>query len=608
MNKKRKKVIGDPKQFRGEFSFVNKDASNIDSKDHNAAVSWHVMNRYERWKKQEDARKQRAAANLLTQSQPSTSSTAATLVRRPRFIRAIDTDLSKIEGGPSNVSYPPSPWHVEDVELGLLNASTPTTAQSWMQNFNYITTSQSLSYTPAPGRYAFNQSSPQNVSRIPTGFPPLVSHILSYAYGVVVPTTWPNEFGKPRWTYEISRTWEDIAAINQDSGYTSALLCFFATLMATATNNKDIASQACFFQVQAMTELRRKLANTNQGSDPMTLKAILRLFSAETALDNTSAARVHLKMLHTFIGTKGGIMTLDPWLRENILATDSYFALKFETRPLFLVGEWTPGPLSHAWKDQLTHTQTLDEHLSNVNMGVEPIDLRNLIFDLRELYRVERYINSHEVAADDNLLRWSPLRRYDCINRLAAHQLSVKIYPHLHLRPKLQLALCTAMALMTAMTLGCPEPVRSGLKMLKELHDKLTEARLESESNPDDAAEMKLENVDQVMFWMFYVGMLAEQVHPMDGTSLWFLHEYDDLALQLDLLSSEGRHEVIRSVLWSSSLEEELNNHRPRRASESRKGVYEACGMTWRAPLKPLERRPSTAEDVEPPGKGKEKA
>merc|ERR1712000_764979 len=53
-----------PAPFRGDFSFVNKDAGNIDSKDHNAAVSWHVMNRYERWKKQEQARKLRASANV----------------------------------------------------------------------------------------------------------------------------------------------------------------------------------------------------------------------------------------------------------------------------------------------------------------------------------------------------------------------------------------------------------------------------------------------------------------------------------------------------------------------------------------------------------------
>lgn len=82
--KKRKKVIGDPKSFRGEFSFVNKDASNIDSKDHNAAVSWHVMNRYERWKKQEEAKKLRASASLLTPQQ-SASGTPGTSVRTSTY-------------------------------------------------------------------------------------------------------------------------------------------------------------------------------------------------------------------------------------------------------------------------------------------------------------------------------------------------------------------------------------------------------------------------------------------------------------------------------------------------------------------------------------------
>src|ERR1700753_1436297 len=61
---KDKRSPNQPAPFKGEFSFVNKDAGNIDSKDHNAAVSWHVMNRYERWKKQEQAKKLRASANV----------------------------------------------------------------------------------------------------------------------------------------------------------------------------------------------------------------------------------------------------------------------------------------------------------------------------------------------------------------------------------------------------------------------------------------------------------------------------------------------------------------------------------------------------------------
>lgn len=71
-NKKRKHTEADPTPFRGEFSFVNKDASNIGSKDHNAAVSWHVVNRYERWKKQQQAGQLRGSTK-----NPSTGSSSA---------------------------------------------------------------------------------------------------------------------------------------------------------------------------------------------------------------------------------------------------------------------------------------------------------------------------------------------------------------------------------------------------------------------------------------------------------------------------------------------------------------------------------------------------
>lgn len=507
----------------------------------------------------------------------------------------------KTEEDPSSVTYPPSPWHVDNVEHSMLNASSPATAQIWMQNLAHVRPTEDLSLAPTTSSY-------NTTEQLSVGFPPLVNHILSFAYGVVIPTTWPNEFGKAKWTYEISRTWEDLAAINQDSCYASALLCFYATLMAAATNNKDTASQACFFQVQAMTELRRKLSAVGRGSDLLTLKSILKLFSAETAFDNTAAARVHLKMLRTFVGAGGGIMTMDSWLRENVLSADCYFALRCETRPLFPASEWTPGPLSHLWRTQLLRARIRDDHSSSVHLSVEHINLRHIITDLRELFRVERYINEHDVASEDSLLRWRLLRRYECINRLADHQLSVKIYPHLYVRPKLQLAACTAIALMAAMVLGCPEPVRSGLKLLKELRGKIMEARAEHEDRLESDAGGKLEDIDRFMFWILNVGKVTEQVHPIDSNSIWFLHEFENAALELELSEEESQKDLFKTFLFSSSLQEEIQNARPRRVSESRKGVYEACGMSWRVPLDSLHQGQSGAEDVGPERKGKERA
>lgn len=490
----------------------------------------------------------------------------------------------------------------------MLAASSPATTQAWMQTSAYTQESQDFSFPPTVARYnGPAQLSQLDVSQETTELPPLVTHILSYAYGVVVPTTWPNESGRAKWTYEIARTWEDISAIKQDSCYASASLCFFATLMAAATNNKDIASQACFFQVQAMTELRRKLSVISQGSDQLTLKAILKLFSAETALDNTAAARVHLKMLRTFIGAKGGIIMLDPWLRENLLATDCYFALKYETRPLFPVSEWTLGPLSQPWKSQLAQAGLSDDHLPNVDGGIEHINVRSIISDLRELFRVELYINTHDVAAEDQLLRWRLLRKYDCVNRLADHQLSLKIYPHLYSRPRLQLATCAAVALMTAMVLGCPEPVRSGLKLLAELRARILEARAESETTFEGDKGSTAEDIDRVMLWMLYVGNTAEQVHPVPEYSIWFATQFDTLARQLNRLGLESQRHLFKGILFSKILAEEIHHRRLYRTSESRRGVYEACGMSWRTPLESVEQGQPMVEEDESSGKGKEK-
>lgn len=601
-SKRRKKVIGEAKSFRGEFSFVNKDATNIDSKDHNAAVSWHVMNRYERWKKHEEAKKLRASVNIPTNLQQPDSSIGGTLVSSSGYHRMIHMLTGrKPEDEPAEAPYPPSPWHVENVQQSMLEVVVPSTSQAWTPTPAFDEEIQDFSFVPTAPRLDDSASlSPSDEAE----FPPLVSRILSYAYGVVIPTTWPNESGKAKWTYEISRTWEECAAIREDSCYASALLCFFATLMAATTNNKDIASQACFFQVQAMTELRQKLSTATGGYDQLTLKAILKLFSAETALDNTAAARVHLKSLRTFVVAKGGVTMLESWFRENLLATDCYFALKYETRPLFPASEWSPGPLTQPWRNQLAQANILDEHSPNIDAGVEHINLRNIISDLRELFQVEEYVNSYHVPADDQLLRWRQLRKYDCLNRLAEHQLSVKIYPHLYIKPKLQLAICAAIALMTAMVLGCPEPIRSGIRLTGELHSKVREAKAEIEQISEDSEQDTPGDFDRVLHWIAYTGRLGEHIHPVPQA--WSPDESKNATIQLDLSDHRSQRGVLRCVLYSQTLENEIQSSRSRRESEPRKGVYEACGMSWRASLEAVTQIESQFDGSPSTGKGKE--
>lgn len=89
--------------------------------------------------------------------------------------------------------------------------------------------------------------------------------------------------------------------------------------MGATTNNKSIASQAGFLQVQAMTALRQKLSTVVGTCEKLTFEEFLKLVSTETALDDTATARIHLKSLRT---SQGDITMLNFWSRGNLLATD----------------------------------------------------------------------------------------------------------------------------------------------------------------------------------------------------------------------------------------------------------------------------------------------
>ncbi|KAK5094055.1 hypothetical protein LTR70_005497 [Exophiala xenobiotica] len=590
-NRKTKQDAAVPAMFKGEYSFVNKDASNIDSKEHNAAVSWHVMNRYERWKKQEQAKKLKGLANVTANPDSSAEGSYEFVRCRPlNHQNPGRKALTKTEQGGelSSFPYPPEPWQMDQAEQSMLGQPRQPLlggyAQAGSSSLGRPGLRPEVAISPvALSSNVSSASSSQGPLPDMTDFPPLVAGILSYAYGVMIPLTWPNEMGKGTWTYEITGTWDDLAAINEDSCYASATLCYYATLMAAVTNDKDLTLQACFFQTQAMSELRQRVTVHSGPYDPATLKSILKLFSAETALDNTSTARVHLKMLRDAVSAEGGVIQLDLWFRENLLAADCYFALKYETRPVFPASEWTPGPLSQPWKARLANARVARDHAPSIDSAVAHATLRNITSDLRELFRVERYIASHEVPSDNQLLRWRQLRKFDCISRLADHQLSVKIYPHLYLRPKLQLAICAAIALMAAMVLGSPEPVRFGLKLVTEFHGKVMDARAElGEDGPEDEDQP---DPTKLIFWLLYVGMLGEKTHPVPQQLVWFEHEYLRVSGELGLDTKKDQENVAKQLLYSPALSEEVQGNRARRTQEVRRGVYEACGMSWRQPL-----------------------
>lgn len=585
MSREKKSKKPDRKSFRGEFSFINKDANNIGSKEHNAHVSWHVMNRYERWKRQERTKRLSTGAGPSQDVAQVSSDTGPALVTKEsvRHARNSLTNTQLMAEDSLFATYPPSPWNIDNAEQSMLGSASIGISNQYDElvdtdlgcGNDLLTTAASVpqyDVDTVQGFQAFLEA---------VQYPPLISKILLYSAETIIPTLWPHEPNKYKWQYEISRSLEDLTAISLDSCYASAVLCYYATVMASISGDIDIASQACFFQSQAMSELQQRVRPQSGGYSIFTLKAILKLFSAETVLDNTSTARLHLKMLRNIVISEGGVILLDSWFRENLLSADCYFALKYETRPLFPVAEWTPGPLSQPWKTRLASARLTGDHTPTVDAAVDVV-LKTIMIDLRELFRVQRYVNLYETSANDPLLRWRQLRKVDCLSRLADHQLSVKIYPHLFVRPKLQSAICAGIALLTAMVLGGPEPTRFDLKLTKDLRDRICIARDELEQESREISTTDSPDTSNVMYWLLCVGLLSERCHEFPAETGWFADEMRSVSEQLGLEVSADSLAITKQFLHSQALIEEIEAGRSKPRIGSLHGIYEACGMSWR--------------------------
>jgi hypothetical protein len=580
--------------FKGEFSFVNKDAKNIESKDHNAAVSWHVMNRYERWKKQEQAKKLRASANIPigTVSGSSHGSTGDNRQSSRSRSRGSPSTPS-VQAATPSTNYGYDPWTDRPTRPDL------TAAQ------NFATTMPEPGFLMSTVSSPSNQSSPMDdpfttlnaESNIDFSMPmlgteidavpadPMTSKLTTFAYEYLIPRLWPTEPGNVQGSYEIARCWDEVAAMAHDTCYANAYSALLTTLMAEVTHDESLVYQARVFQGKAMAELRQRVSAENAG-DLLSLKAILKLFCSETMVDNTSVARVHLKMLRNLVSANGGVILLDSWFREDLLSCDCYFALKYGTRPVLPAAEWTPGPLSQPWKARLVSAGVFGDHAAGVDSSVEHPILKSIFMDLREVFKTQEYVLSHEVPADDQLLRWRQLRKFDCISRLADHYTNLTIYAHLFDFPRTQAMTTVATALLTNLVLGCPEPVRFGNRLMDELRSRIIDSECELEES--DGKRLRL--------WALYVGSLAERIHPQSTPNeKWFNIRLKESTADLGLQSWEEMKRLLRQLLFSVRLHDEVEGGRAHRTHDFRKGLYSISGISWRRPIQPQLQHTSTS-------------
>ena len=308
-----------------------------------------------------------------------------------------------------------------------------------------------------------------------------------------------------------------------------------------------------------------------------------------TMVDDPAAARAHLKKLKVSIAAQGGILLLDPRFREDLLSCDCYLALKYRTRPIFPVQEWTPGPLSLPWKARLISVGILDDHVTRIDSAIKHPTLKFIFTDLMELFKAHEYVLKHELPPDDQLLRWKQLRRFDCISRLGDLNVDLTIYPHLYEKPMTQLSVTTAASLLANVILGSPEPVRFGLDLLRELRVKLMQSQRDFENDREKRLHL----------WVLYVGSLAENVYPVNTTDkLWFTSRLNKLASALEVRGWSEMKKLLRQFLFCEYLHQEIVNDRASCMPDFTHGLYSTTGTSWQVSIHESQARRRSARET----------
>lgn len=570
---------GDPSSpgpYKGHFSFVNKDAGNLHQKDHNATVLWHVQHRYEKWKKEERSRKVRDSASPVpTTRQPAGES------ERVSF----DAPFLQLQV-------------LNQISQGRQNVTAAGPAATETSSENPLQLSQTSTQSLAAKALSQNGAEADEDTR-------LITKLIALTCQDFIKSNWPSEGSVNPPSWELAQVWNDVTATALDDCYANAFFAVIAALVARDPGEEAMLQKSQVFQAKAMTILRSRTQNEPEMQTPLTIRAILFLFTSETLVDNAAGARVHLRMLRHLVSQGAGVASLDPWLKENILSCDAYFALKYETRPQFPATEWSPGPLSSGWKNRIAARRGRTVRAPDIDSSVENRKVRDVIRDLRELAEAQVYVLSTQLPPDEPILRWIQLRKYDCVSRLASLAVDIVLMPHLFGVPAIESCICTVASLWMALVFGSPEPLSFQRRLLLKLNQKLESTTVPLPAN--------------LKVWALYVGKTAaETTSPGCQVHEWFNRNFNGVTQAEKLDREDKLIAVLRRFLFSEKIHQEIKNGRRRREKDVLTGVFIASGCSWRAPLEDFSGPPvESSDDSEGPAgaksdgsqaKGKERA
>ncbi|KAJ9615211.1 hypothetical protein H2200_001285 [Cladophialophora chaetospira] len=351
--------------FKGDFSFVNVDASSLSTLPHRQQVTRHVHG-YRRWKKGQEARRLRESSRFHEPVE--SKSTSQRTVPRHTFRRDRQPHSPAVPVLPITIRTLPSL-----IDVILLNGNSDP------------------------------------FDALPEQLTATVNSLLGFERDCIFPSIkelesrmTPRRIASRESTF--TATWiNDSTAYLYDNIAIHSYLARIATHRYMFTSQPEFLDAAHEFRRKGVASLKEYMTNTPQLDIPRLYRALLILLWADSALGDRNAFQHHVTVLKDIFQSHHDVLSADPSFHVHHFVSIVYFEVQFAVMTLSSIpldlshNEWVEKQLTSLWSQvspsfpfsKAEADRSLDHHLEG--------DVRSLYLDAQEILDIIRLMRTNSL-------------------------------------------------------------------------------------------------------------------------------------------------------------------------------------------------------------------
>lgn len=525
---------GEPREFKGQVLFVNHTPQNMQARPHRHQVFTHVQSNYRRWKRREDAKIIRAAAQTPGSKPPRKHS------KTPSATSSSDRSSSMTV---FTLTPPSSDEEAQQVAKVVERATTP------------VSTVQKGNSDPFHA-WSFEIT-------------PQVNDLIKFYRDWILPSMYHTESRKAVTSKAAIRDYADTVAGLQDEAGAYAFLARNA--FVAGKSNPAMRQIAAEYSGKSTKLLAKKVGSGENLQTATMYWHINNLWAGETVDKNFDAASAHGKMVRHMMMEQIKTGKVDYKQLMYVVYTDAQMSATFMTPPIFDTEVWLPTVLKPLWQIAAGAAEKLlppvSEDVNRLDPCLTDPDLRSIFIARRESMELWMASRARKEEAEQSqlvflwLLFRATLTQGKLINfyirqkaKLEASDLADEDKDHIHALQYIALAAIYLTRIWSFNNTVLGKPMfDAGPGILSSLRSVLEK----SDRWPGGPTFHKYNNA---RFWALYVGALGEQINakhakdPYDAARGWFNSRLAEQAYVTDVTKWQRARDVLKGFVYNDHL------------------------------------------------------